>query len=434
MRRAWLVALREYRQVVATRGFWMLLLVVPLVIAGSLAATRVLEAPARGAAFVVVDPRNAIAPDIDRRLAEAGRAADFVRAPPPRDAPLDAGPDAFGAVIQQRLGLPVGASGPGRPLALALWVPRDEATGERARIWAAPSADPDLVRIVRAAAVRGQRLAALREAGLSDAAAEHIETIGAQAITGPSPPPRRHDGSLIVRSALPLALVYLLLVAAMTTGSMMLQGLIEERSNKLLEAVLACVRPEELMQGKLLGLGGVGLTILAVWVGCAAAAAHAVHGPAAGLVASALRPLGEPWTIPALLFYFVSGYLIVSTVFLAIGAVSDTIQDAQAYLVPTLMLIMAPVVVMMDAVILDPDAPVARALTWIPPYTPFAVLARLGGGVSLVEAVGSGIVMVGFIWLELFVLGRVFRASLLSAGQASPLQALLRLMGRRAAG
>ena len=69
-------------------------------------------------------------------------------------------------------------------------------------------------------------------------------------------------------------------------------------------------------------------------------------------------------------------------------------------------------------------------MTWIPPYTPFAMLARLGNGVSLVEALGSGLLMVGFIWLELVVLGRVFRASLLGVGQPSPLQALLRLMGR----
>jgi ABC-2 type transport system permease protein len=420
------VTQREYRQVVATRGFWMLLFVVPLVIAGSLAATRMLEPPPKSAAFVVVDPANAVAPEIERRLAETGRAADFARTPPPRDAPLEAGPDAFGAAIQRRLGL----RSDSRTLALALWVPRELGTDAHSRIWIAAGADPDLVRIVRAAAARAERVAALKTGGLSEAAAERIETMEPQVTTAARAGPRR-DGALILRSALPLALVYLLLVAAMTTGSMMLQGLIEERSNKLLEAVLACVRPEELMQGKLLGLGAVGLTILAVWVGCAAAAAHAVQGPAAGLVAAALQPLGQPWMAPTLLFYFICGYLIVSMVFLAIGSMSDTVQDAQAYLVPALTAIMAPVVVMMDAAILDPSGPVVRTMTWIPPYTPFAMLARLDTGVSPLEAVGSGILMVGFIWLELALLGRVFRASLLGQGQASPLRALLRLVGRR---
>jgi ABC-2 type transport system permease protein len=430
MRRVWLVAARDFRQIVATRGFWMLLLVVPVVIAGSLAATEMLEAPARGAAYVVVDPANAVAPAIDRRIAEAGRAADFIRAPRPADAPVGAGPDAFGAYIQGRLGIPIGAPGSIRPLALAIWVPKDFSDGARAHVWVAPSADPDLVRIVRGAAGRAERLAALRETGLTESAAERIESLGPQVIAGPTSEARKRGG-LVLRSILPLALVYLLLVAAMTTGSMMLQGVIEERSNKLLEAVLACVRPEELMQGKLLGLGAVGLTILAVWVGCAAAAVHAVQGPAAGLVAAALQPLTQPWMAPALLFYFVSGYLIVSTVFLAIGSMSDTVQDAQAYLVPALMAIMAPVVVMMDAVIVDPDSPIVRAMTWIPPYAPFAMLARLGGGVAPLEAAGSGILMVGFIWLELFLLGRVFRASLLGAGQPSPFRALRRLMGRK---
>ncbi|MBV8682124.1 MAG: ABC transporter permease [Caulobacteraceae bacterium] len=432
MRRAWLIALREYRQVVATRGFWMLLLVVPIVIAGSVAATQVLESPTRSSAFVVVDPANIVAPVIDRRLATTGRAGDFVRAPPPVDAPLNSGPEAFGAVIQRHFGLPVGPGAKSAPLALALWVPNDLANGKRARIWASPSADPGLVRIVRAAAGRAERLAALRTAGLSPSDAERIESLQPQVTTGSNAvaPPRE---SLVLRSVLPLALVYLLLVAAMTTGSMMLQGLIEERSNKLLEAVLACVRPEELMLGKLLGLGAVGLTILAVWVACAAAAVQALHGPAAEMAAAALQPLREPWMAPALLAYFVSGYLIVSTVFLAIGSMSDTMQDAQAYLVPALMAIMAPVVVMMDAVIVDPEAAIVRAMTWIPPYAPFAMLARLGGGVSPVEVIGSGILMIGFIWLELFLLGRVFRASLLGVGQPSPLQAVRRLIGGRRA-
>jgi ABC-2 type transport system permease protein len=424
-----LIALREYRQVVATRGFWMLLLLVPLVIAGSLVAAKMLGASPTGVAFVVVDPANAVAPAIDRGIAQVGRSGEFVRAPPPPDTPVNAGAEAFSATIQRHLGGPIATPAGPRPLAIAVWVPHDIGAGARVRIWSAPSDDKALAGIVGGVVARAERLTALRQAGLSEAAAQRIEAMEPQVTAAPAAA-RHGRASMALRSALPLALVYLLLVAAMTTGSMMLQGLIEERSNKLLEAVLACVRPEDLMHGKLLGLGAVGLTILAVWVACAVSAALSVHGPVAGFVAAALQPLGQVWMGPTLIVYFVSGYLIVSTVFLAIGAMSDSVQDAQAYLVPALMIIMAPVVVMMDAVILDPSARIARIMTWIPPYTPFAMLARLGNGVSLVEALGSGLLMVGFIWLELVVLGRVFRASLLGVGQPSPLQALLRLMGR----
>jgi ABC-2 type transport system permease protein len=72
-------------------------------------------------------------------------------------------------------------------------------------------------------------------------------------------------------------------------------------------------------------------------------------------------------------------------------------------------------------------------MTWIPIYTPFAMLARLGGGVPIAEAVGSGVLLVAFIWLELLLLGRIFRASVLSTGQRPPLAALIRLMARPSA-
>jgi ABC-2 type transport system permease protein len=55
-------------------------------------------------------------------------------------------------------------------------------------------------------------------------------------------------------------------------------------------------------------------------------------------------------------------------------------------------------------------------LTWIPFYSPFAVMARLGGGMSAWEIVGSGLLLAGFVALEFFALGRLFRASLLQAG------------------
>jgi ABC-2 type transport system permease protein len=216
----------------------------------------------------------------------------------------------------------------------------------------------------------------------------------------------------------------------MTTGSMMLQGVIEERSNKLIESVLACVRPDELMRGKLLGLGGVGLTIVAAWVGCAVVAALATHGAVADLLRPSLQSLNQWWMAPALIFYFVSGYMVISAVFLAIGSMSESMQDAQAYLVPVMMVIMMPVVLMIDTAVLNPDATAARVMTWIPLYTPFAMLARLGGGVPAAEAIGSGVLLVAFIWLELVALGRIFRASLLSTGQRPPLAALLRMMAR----
>ena len=118
-----------------------------------------------------------------------------------------------------------------------------------------------------------------------------------------------------------------------------------------------------------------------------------------------------------MIFYFISGYIVLSMVFLAIGSVSDSIQDAQSYLTPVIMLVMIPVIILMQAALRGPDEFIVQLLSWIPLYTPFAMLARLGTGVSLGEILGTSALLVVFIALELVVLGRIFRASLLSAGK-----------------
>ena len=99
----------------------------------------------------------------------------------------------------------------------------------------------------------------------------------------------------------------------------MLQGTVEERSNKLLETVLACVSPEELMYGKLLGTVGVGLFMIAVWIAGAGVAAYATQGAIADLIRPALDPLTSPATVLAMIYFFVVGYVTISVFFLAIG-------------------------------------------------------------------------------------------------------------------
>ena len=214
------------------------------------------------------------------------------------------------------------------------------------------------------------------------------------------PPAGASRNAVTSKSLAPLALVYLLLMSAITTGSMMLQGLIEERSNKLLESVLACIRPEELMYGKLLGLGAVGLTIAGAWTACAVGAAFLAPGFVADVLKPSLTAIGDPLIIAAMIFYFLSGYLVVTMLFLAIGSLSDSMQDAQSYLTPVIMVIMLPVVFIIQATVRTPDAPLVHVLSWIPLYTPFAMLARMGSGIPLWEMLGASAVLVVFLGVE----------------------------------
>jgi ABC-type Na+ efflux pump permease subunit len=212
----------------------------------------------------------------------------------------------------------------------------------------------------------------------------------------------------------------------MTSGSWMLQGLVEERSNKLLEAVLACVTPDDLLFGKLIGVLGVAFVMVGAWIAFALIAAFSVQGAVADFLRPALGAVSSPAVVAALVYYFLAGYLAISVIFLAVGAVSDSMRDAQAYLSPMIMLIVIPFVLIAQSVLLNPDGALPRIMSWIPIYAPFAMMARLGTGVPTWELIGSGVVLAAFIALELVLVARIFRSSLLQTGQTGGFRALLR--------
>lgn len=341
----------------------------------------------------------------------------YVSVPPPAGAVTDAGGDEFGASLKDVLENDIETERGKLPYGLALWIPANYGEpGAVAQIFTNGRSNAGLLAQVREGLTGALRQQALEAGGLAPAAATQVQALQPPlAVNDPAPGEGR--SMIATRSIVPIALVYLLLLTAITTGSMMLQGVIEERSNKLIESVLACIKPDALMQGKLVGLGAVGLMIMAVWAGCGLAAAWWFEGFAADVLRPSLESLDDPLLIAAMAFYFLSGYLVLSMLFLAIGSVSDSMQDAQSYLTPVILLIMIPVVMVMQAALRSPDEFVVQLLSWIPLYTPFAMLARLGTGVSVAEILGTGALLLVFMWLELVFLGRLFRASLLGAGK-----------------
>jgi ABC-2 type transport system permease protein len=268
-----------------------------------------------------------------------------------------------------------------------------------------------------------QRL--LTSNGLSPQAAGAVQAAApALAITTP-PPGGGGKEAMLVRSIVPLGLAYILMMGLMLSGSWMLQGSIEERSKKLLESILACITPEELMYGKLLGALAIGLSMLTVWLGTGAAVAFATHGAIADLIRPALAPVTSPGAIATLIFFFIAGYVAISIVFVAIGAMADSMSEAQGYLMPVLLGILLPVTFLMQAIIAGNSGPMVQVLTWVPIWTPFAVLARLGMGIPTMELIGAGGVLAAFIALEVIFLGRLFRASLLAQGQKPGLKQMI---------
>jgi ABC-2 type transport system permease protein len=479
------VARREYRQIARTRAFKLTLVLVPLMIVLMTAITTLIRPP-EGEAFMIADPGGRFGPAIAHRIeiehqrnvlgaykayqsrAAGGEAAsrpwvadaeaeafaagggadklakDIVAAPPPGgrarfDAPKRrflqvqppqaANAEAFQAAIAAQLKDGAVTKVGKRPLALALYIPPDFGPGHPARAWTNGRPNPFLINMVQGELTRLQRADTLRQAGVDVATAQRVEAPAPLIVSGSA---RAQQERQALGSIVPSLMGYVLLITLMITGQMMLQGVIEERSNKLLESVLACVRPEQLMYGKLIGICGVGLTIIVVW-GAFGAAAITFGPPQVSETARlALASVDTPLLVFAIPFYYLAGYVVLSMLFLAVGVMSESMQDAQAYLTPLVMLLVVPYALLPTSVAFDPHALAPRIMSWIPLYTPFAMLTRMGGEIPLWEFFGTGALLIAFAALEWVMLGRLFRRSLLRAGQPKLMDAL-KLMGREPA-
>jgi ABC-type Na+ efflux pump permease subunit len=320
-----------------------------------------------------------------------------------------------------------------KPIDSLVVIPADFERSGTARLLTSGRPNAAFTASVQDVLTRSLRQGLLTSSGVSPEVASAAGTITPNLlITQPAPGSGARE-ALLVRSILPLASSYLLMMALMLSGSWMLQGTVEERSNKLLETVLATISPEQLMYGKLMGTVAVGLTMIAVWIGCGAFAAYATQGAISDLIRPALAPLTSWTTIAAMIYFFIAGYIAISVFFLAVGAISDSMNDAQGYLMPIILAILLPITILIQGIIDGGGGIGVTVLTWVPIWTPFAVLARLGIGIPAWEVIGSGLLLAAFVVLQLSLLGRLFRASLLAQGQKPTLKQLAaRLTGRSA--
>jgi ABC-2 type transport system permease protein len=119
-----------------------------------------------------------------------------------------------------------------------------------------------------------------------------------------------------------------------------------------------------------------------------------------------------PWIAAALIFYFLAAYLTIGMIFLGVGAPSDSMQEAQGYLMPPVLLLVAPAVFLINLTYRDPNGIAPPIFTWIPLYTPVTMLARLQSGVSPDEVIATILLLLAFGALELLLLGRLFNEGL----------------------
>jgi len=225
------------------------------------------------------------------------------------------------------------------------------------------------------------------------------------------------DESPVVAILLPGGLLVLMFMVVLLGATPLLQGVIEEKMQRIAEVLLGSVPPFALMMGKLLGMAGVSLTLAAVYLGGAYAAVQH-YGYAEYLTPDVLA-----W----FLVYQVLAVFMFGSVYAAVGAACTDMKEAQAMLTPVTLLIMVPLFVWVN-VVREPTSAFATAVSLFPPATPMLMVARLAvppGIPAWQPALGAVLVLLTTLAC-VYAAGRIFRVGLLLQGKAPRLGELLR--------
>lgn len=236
-----------------------------------------------------------------------------------------------------------------------------------------------------------------------------------------------------IASALALVLTFVLYMMFIIYGQMITRGVLEEKTSDIAEILVSSVRPWELMLGKILGIGAMGLTQIAIWgVTLAGVAAYGLAGSAVALseLGVDLSAISLPLVRLGLAFlaFFVLGYFLYASVFAAVGAmVGDQDDVQQVSFFPMLLIILPFFLAFSAAQAGTADSTLMVAASYFPFFTPILMLVRMTMGAAAGwEVLGSIVILLASIAGVAWLAGRIYRVGILMKGKRPDLPEVAR--------
>ncbi len=303
-----------------------------------------------------------------------------------------------------------------------LWIPADALEGGTAEVFARGASDMEMLGRFRDALSRAAMMSRLEVRGISVDETKAISKAVSFKLFKLTEEGAREGGieSDFITSYVFAMIIYM---TVLLYGMAVQRSVLEDKTSRIVEILLSTTKPFQLMLGKILGVGGVGLTQYAVWavVAIGGAAYLKATTPALADVA-ALAPL----TIGFFVIYFVLGFLLYAAIYAAVGAMVTTDQEAQQMQWPVTMLIVIPIILMMQ-VLRDPDGTMSVVYSMIPFFSPIIMLVRINLHTPPVWQIATslGILVLSIIGFAA-VAARIFRVGILMYGKRATLPEILR--------
>jgi ABC-2 type transport system permease protein len=217
--------------------------------------------------------------------------------------------------------------------------------------------------------------------------------------------------------ALPYLIGILLLISIFTSSGYLLQSVAEEKESRIIEILLSSVTPIEMLTGKIVGLGSVGLLQIAIWLSVGFA----------GLIYVFALSI-NPFLLILSLAYFVLGFLLFASMMGAVGAISGSMRESQQ-LIPIFTFPAIAPMLFMQVLITEPDGMLSMFFSMFPLTSPIAMLIRMGvSDVPAYQIAVSLIILMVSVYFVIITSARLFRVGLLMYGKRPAIGEIIRYM------
>jgi ABC-2 type transport system permease protein len=220
-----------------------------------------------------------------------------------------------------------------------------------------------------------------------------------------------------------IACAILIYISLFIYGAQVMRGVIEEKTSRIIEVIISSVKPFQLMLGKIIGVGLVGLTQFAAWIilsyiatKIAGAAFSAPQGGVMGFLAI-LKTIPFGHIMGIFIFYFLTGYLLYSALFAAVGSAVDSETETQQFMFPITLPLLFTYILSVSILFQAPNSPLAVWLSIIPFTAPVAMMVRIPFGVPVWQlALSMSLMVIGFVFTT-YVAARIYRVGILMYGK-----------------
>jgi len=262
------------------------------------------------------------------------------------------------------------------------------------------------------------------------------------------------DSHTEVAMGIAMGLCFLIYLSLVLFGTQVMRGVIEEKSNRIVEVVISSVKPFQLMMGKIIGIGMVGITQFVLWIIISLTLMTVFSTTLFSDREMAQQAMGRnmtempgeqvatgntdfDWTAAldsvnfteltiCFFVFFLGGYLLYSALFAAVGSAVDNETEAGQFTMPITMPLLIPYILSFGVLINDPHGSIATWLSMIPFTSPVAMLVRIPFGVPTWQIVLSASLLIGGFVLTTWFAARIYRVGILMYGKKASLKELIK--------